>query len=179
MYLYIGVIIVSNYKSKSKIGPQPLGLWLHGILESKLQNSLHSPVTNTNGLRALLALTIFEYSNTVRLTVTVIMKPLFSSKTFEYICFQFAARKFEGGLVCHPLQSYHISVIIKRFAHPTRAYVIDYTLQYSVAWIHLSTVPATDIFTHISYGIWSHRLKAGVLDIQSTLCLRLNHSPMP
>ena len=56
VYPYHGVIIVSNYiKSKLKIGAQPLGHALHGILERKRQNSFQCQVTNTNGLRASLA----------------------------------------------------------------------------------------------------------------------------
>ena len=88
--------------------PQPLGHSLHGLLESKRQNSCRYQVTSTNGLRAPLALTstIFEYSYTVFLTVTATTKPPFASKTFKYVCIQFAARKGEGRLVWHQLQSY-------------------------------------------------------------------------
>ena len=92
------VIII--IKRKLKIGPQPLGHSLHGMIESKRQDSFQSHVTNTNGLRAPLGVG-FDNCRIFRhcISVTVTRKSIFASKTFKYVCIQFAARKVEGGLV--------------------------------------------------------------------------------
>ena len=55
VYPYHGVIVINYIKIKLKIGAQPLGHALHGILERKRQNYFQCQVTNTNGLRASLA----------------------------------------------------------------------------------------------------------------------------
>ena len=52
--------------------------------------------------------------------MTATTKPVFASKTFKYVCIKFAAHKVKGGQVWHPLQGYHISVIILRFQPPLK-----------------------------------------------------------
>ena len=121
MYPYHGVIIDSNKKSKLKIGPQPFGHSLHGTLESKRQNSFQSHATNTNGLRAPLAVG-FDYFRILIHRISSCDCNYVASvapKTFKCVCIKFV-RKVEGELVWYPLQGYHISVIIKQFQPPNK-----------------------------------------------------------